>query len=234
MARFGDTWRAQAPDFWDKMWERHRRSSMTQRLLEIAMQSDAMLEIGAGAGHFVWALRARGYEGLYLGVEVAAAAVAEANRRLAGGDAGPTFFLEGDFTDRQSMPKEPPEEWGLRMMLALEAKRVRENDADDPVPGMIVVARKVLQHQAHWAPMVITGLRIAPVFYAGIGYVEGRALHSPVLVKTGSYNTELSLSRMLTEADAMGLETEVTPFTDAGRPPEAIVAFSWAPGGRAD
>ncbi len=204
--QFGQTWRDQKADFWDWMWEKHRGSAMTEALLELASSRDRVIEIGCGAGHIVGEMLKRGFEGAYLGFDISERALERAGEIIhqPGGHDGPSRgVICGDF------------------LLEDQLVVARNFGAD------LVFARGVLQHQSHWAPMVLAALRCAPMVAMGIGYTSIAPRHGGGWKKAGHYDVVVSLPLLEYEAAAMGVEVDITLMPNPKRPKhqEALVIF---------
>jgi SAM-dependent methyltransferase len=200
---FGQTWRDQKADFWDWMWTKHEGSEMTETLIELVLEHEHVIEIGCGAGHMLGEAIKRGWHGSYLGFDISQAALERTEARLRATSAVAGHVVCGDF------------------LVPEQLELAREHGAQ------LIFARGVLQHQSHWAPMVLAALRCAPVVAMGIGYTTTGPRHGGGWKKAGHYDVIVSLPLIEYEARAMGLEIDVLPMPNPKRPKhqEALVFF---------
>jgi hypothetical protein len=200
-------WREKGPKFWDGMWAVHEGSVMTEAIIEYARTLDSVIEIGCGCGHIVGQMIKRGFEGRYLGFDISKAAVARTREVIA--PLEHASAIDGDFLTQVPLAQAFEQRHGVRP----EA----------------VIARGVLQHQAHWAPMVLAGLRCADHVVMGIGYTTIGPRHVGGWKRAGHYDVHISLPMLRYEAEAMGLYLTVTPMENPKRPKyhEALAVFAW-------
>jgi SAM-dependent methyltransferase len=201
---FGDTWREQPAPFWDGMWAKHEGSPMTERIIElVSNHGRRVVEIGCGCGHIIREVIARGWTGAYLGYDISAVAVDKT--RAVVSDLDDSYAVNADFL----VDIEPALGFG----------------AD------IVFARGVLQHQSHWAPMVVAALRVAPLVVMGIGYTTTGPRHEGGWKAAGHYDVHVSLPLLRYEAEAMGIRLELSPMPNDKRPEykEALALFRRLP-----
>jgi trans-aconitate methyltransferase len=179
---FGDKWRKQASDYWDAMADRCAGLRVDEVLAERVRQCGSLLEVGCGAGHTAELLFARGYAGTYWGCDISPAAIAAARSRL------------GD-------------------RATLEVGRLKELSASGDVPSAdVLVARSVLQHQAHWLPFVETALQHAPLAMFIVirnEFVKESGEHE-TRHRGSYYDVRLSIEAMYREASAAGIALDVS------------------------
>ena len=194
---YGAVWRNSQAAFWGGMWAKHSDSPMTQAVLAEAEQYPGLIEVGCGAGHMLQALLGRGWDGTYQGFDIGDSAITLAIK-LFQCRAG-TFFMCGDFM-----------EWAAR---------------GEVMQADLAIARGVVQHHAHWAPLALAMLRFAPRVALGVGYVTKAVdRHVGGYKRKGCYDVSISLELLEVEAAAMGLSAHVTRFTRR-RLPEALVVL---------
>lgn len=210
-ASFGDTWTAQPLSFWDEMWRLHKDSPMTRCLVDEVVENDPkrIVEIGCGAGHILERIIRRKPPRWYTGVEISSRAIdALVERTDPLGFLNRDFFI-GDFVEI------------VAGMTTYPATNFNNHD--------LVFSRGVLQHQVHWAPMVVAALRIAPRVAMGIGYTHDGDRHRGGWTPSGHYDVTISLPLMRTEAAAMGLHLESLekmPNTMRQNVQEALAIFT--------
>lgn len=187
----GKVWTTSEGSFWDGMWAKHRDSPMTASMLAQAVACDTVCEVGCGWGHFLQAMLDRGWRGSFSGAEMSNAGVERVRGRCASAGIG-GVVLGGDFMRHVASGRLP------RCDLSL--------------------CRGVVQHEAHWLPMTMAMLRIAPVALIGIGYVSDTGYHESTLRRAaGHYDVLISPSALAREAEAVGLVADIRQFRNRRR-----------------
>ena len=192
---FGEVWRESDPAFWDQMWAKHKDSPMTKRLLGIAKDAEILCEVGCGYGHFLQALFDGGWRGQFIGYEMSKVGCNKIMQRCMGPQID-AFIHPGDFLTNLNCRK-----------------------AD------VAICRGVVQHQAHWMPMAMGMLLIAPVVVLGIGYVSSGEYHVPKLQDAGHYDVHISPQMLEREARAVGLTVEMDLFDNDARRCKELLAI---------
>jgi SAM-dependent methyltransferase len=191
---FGNKWRKHTAAYWDAMAARCEGLPFTASLVRRVRDSHSIIEIGCGAGHLAAEFLAAGFAGSYWGCDISPAAVAAARERLG-------------------------------HVVSLAAGQFESLSREGLVPSAdVVVARSVIQHQAHWLPLVEAALAHAPRILLGISrdiYFKEMGEHEPHLRGT-FYDVRISLEALSREADRAGL-TCAFERLQGRRGPEVVI-----------
>lgn len=179
---FGDKWRKQASGYWDAMADRCAGLRVDEVLADRVLECRSLIEVGCGGGHTAELLFARGYAGAYWGCDISPAAIAAARSRL------------GD-------------------RATLEVGSLEELSVAGAVPSAdVLIARSVLQHQAHWLPFAKAALQHAPraLFVVIRDEFVKEAGEHETRHRGTYYDVRLSIDAMLREAGDAGIALDVS------------------------
>lgn len=180
---FGDYWHRQRLEWWERMAKRSEGPA-TDRLVEMALGAKSLFEVGCGAGHLITKIVEAGFKGTYWGFDISERAVAETKRKV--------------------QPLEDAHVVSCNFITLTSRSHLLRPDVE------LAISRDVVQHQAHWMPMVMAMLRFAP--RAIIALTRPKYWHKQgdrhiVTERTGFYDVSICLELLLEEACAVGLKT---------------------------
>jgi len=201
---YGDVWRQSDVKLWGDMWAQHKGSLMTEAVIEEAMKSQRLIEVGCGAGHMLRELLKRGWKGQYQGFDI--------------GSKATTAMSDWLFT------VEEMEVWDLVPMDFIEAVTRGPAMIDE---ADLLVARGVVQHHAHWSILPQVAFRFVPKVVLGIGYTTERTdRHTGGWEKKGCYDVRVSPELLKVEATALGMRIERCEILPRGKRRELLVVLT--------
>lgn len=186
MGAFGEVWRRQPPALWDRMWASRKGERITEHLVSMCLESQSVIEIGCGYGHFVKEVLQRNWTGeRYIGIDISAGPL-----KMQGLDPRVTA-VRGDFMSILAGSSDHPD-YGL---------------LDTKVD--LIISQAVLCHQAHWLPMFLAAKSRAKRVAMDISYVTDEPMHRPKRREDGCYDTYTSEKQLREEIAALELPIKV-------------------------